>query len=96
MPLRASNINYSDLRHIVLVGNIQFLARWRNPLEIIINLGICTLFYLMIATNILIETYLHFPREWTLLKNLPKVLSPKNIVIISRLHYDLYSYPWPF
>ena len=27
MPLRASNINYSDLRHIILVGNIEFLAR---------------------------------------------------------------------
>ena len=33
MPLRASNINYSDLRHIVLVGNLQFLARW--PLDIL-------------------------------------------------------------
>ena len=32
MPLRASNINYNDLRHIVLLGNINFIARWVLPI----------------------------------------------------------------
>ena len=27
MPLRASNINYNDLRHIIILGNEQFISR---------------------------------------------------------------------
>jgi len=38
MPLRASNINYNDLRHIIILGNERFISR-----------------------------------EWSLLKNLPKI-----------------------
>ena len=28
MPLRASNINYNDLRHIIILGNERFISRW--------------------------------------------------------------------
>ena len=28
MPLRASNIPYNDLRHVVLLGNMEFIKRW--------------------------------------------------------------------
>ena len=28
MPLRASNINYNDLRHIIILGNEQFISRY--------------------------------------------------------------------
>ena len=28
MPLRASNIPYGDLRHIIILGNMQFIKRY--------------------------------------------------------------------
>lgn len=31
MPLRASNFHYQDLKHVVIVGNIEYLEReWRT------------------------------------------------------------------
>jgi potassium large conductance calcium-activated channel subfamily M alpha protein 1 len=29
MPLRASNIPYGDLRHIIILGNMEFIKRYR-------------------------------------------------------------------
>ena len=28
MPLRASNLSYNDLRHVVILGNLEFLRRY--------------------------------------------------------------------
>ena len=31
MPLRASNLSYNDLKHVVILGNLVFLKRYLNP-----------------------------------------------------------------
>ena len=33
MPLRASNIPYNDLRHVVILGNHSFLIKWDQRLN---------------------------------------------------------------
>ena len=32
MPLRASNLSYNDLRHVVILGNLEFLRRWDHKI----------------------------------------------------------------
>ena len=35
MPLRASNIPYGDLRHIIVLGNMEFIQKYRISLLLI-------------------------------------------------------------
>ena len=36
MPLRASNLSYNDLRHVVILGNLEFLRRYNFNYSILV------------------------------------------------------------